>query len=694
MEPGDTCLSTLTPSQHQYFDALHETTLGLLKRLDTETLLRDIVKRAADLMHTEHGYVYLLDPVTARMNIEIALGAFELFAHRPLALGEGIAGHVWESGHPLTVENYSMWGGRLPGDERNMLRAVAGLPLSVNGSITGVIGLAYLDETSRFDDEKQEILYRFAQLASVALEHVTLYESLQKELEERKRIEERLRTMFHIVEQSPVSILITDTSGTIEYANPHFTLLTGYSIEELTGKNPRILKSGQTSDEEYHLLWETILQGNQWSGEFQNKKKNGDLYWEKALISPLRDIQGTITHFIAIKEDISEQKVLENQLRYAQKMEAVGQMAGGVAHDFNNILTAVIGYANIVSMKLPKESDLLSTLAKVISSAERGAELTRGLLAFSRKLANNPIDLDLNQAVSRAEKMMRRSVGGNISISSSLHPEPLLLHADSMQLEQILMHLAQNARDAMPGGGRIRIATSPVCIDNDFIALKGFGVKGNYAELTFTDSGCGIAPELVPRIFEPFFTTKETGKGTGIGLSIVYGIIKKHNGFIICQSRQGEGTTFKIYLPLLKKSSGTIPHPPVPSSTDSGGATILLAEDDQTTREIAVEIMESFGYRVITAADGNEAVEKYLAHRDILRLVILDSIMPGMNGRDVYQKIVSLDLKCPVIFCSGYGDEALEGIPSRTSHLSCLPKPFTPRELLAKTQEALKLAKH
>ena len=675
--------------QNEYLLALHKTTLGLISRLDINNLLKDIIIRAASLMNTEHGYIYLLDPLTDKMTIRVHHGIFATFEHHSLKPGEGMAGHVWANQAPFHVDDYRGWPGRLPDPMRDPLRAVAGIPLTSDGKVIGVIGLAYLDDLNRFDDEKMGILGRFAELASLALDNARLYDTAQKELAERSKAEESLRKFSHIVEQSPISIVITDLQGKIEYANPYSTQVTGYDFHEISGKNPRLMKSGFTSQSEYESLWKTISSGREWRGEFYNRKKNGDYYWELALISPLRNQTGDITHYIAIKEDISDRKKLETQLRHSQKMEAIGQLAGGIAHDFNNILTAIIGYATIMQIKIEPGNPVKTTVDQILSAAERGASLTQGLLAFSRKQVTNPSRVDLNEIVVRVGNLLLRLIGEDIDLKTAQSRQELIVMADSIQIEQVLMNLSTNARDALPDGGTISITTGLVTIDSYFIASQGFGEPGDYALLTFSDNGSGMSEETVKRIFEPFFTTKETGKGTGLGLSIVYGIIKNHNGFITCHSVSGAGTNFRLYLPLTPDA----PAPQVEETKNNplpgGHEVILLAEDDETMRLLTKELLEEFGYMVIATADGSQALEIYREQHPAISLVILDAIMPGMKGLEVYHEIKIINSNAKVLFCSGYSSDIIKKEQGDDQHLHFIAKPFMPKELLMKIRGVL-----
>ncbi len=677
--------------QNEYLQALHETTVGLISRHDVADLLQAIVTRAGNLLGTEHCFVYLKNAAGTEMEMLYQSGIYNRLVHHPIRPGEGVAGRVWNSGEPYNVDDYCLWEGRLTDSDRDQLHSMAGVPLKAGDEVVGVLGLAFVEQGVIFNDEQMDLLARFGELASLALENARLNEESRRELAERKKAEENLRKLSVAVEQSPASIIITDTSGRIEYVNPHFTMLTGYSEDEVVGKSPGILKTGETGPEEYRLLWETIKSGGEWRGEFHNRKKNNELYWEQALIAPIRDEKGVITHFICIKEDITERKQLEYQLRHSQKMEAIGQLAGGIAHDFNNILTAIIGYSSIIQLKLPDDSPLKKSAEQIVATSERGARLTQGLLAFSRKQATNLCIINLNEILNRIQQLLLRLISEDIHLELVLAPQSLPVMADSVQIEQVLMNLTTNARDALPKGGSIVIATEEIRIDNDFILAKGFGKYGKYALLTVTDNGEGMDAEVVKHVFEPFYTTKELGKGTGLGLSIVYGIIKKHNGYITCHSTAGVGTTMRIYLPILTESPASAAPESMTCEPGRQGSddVILVAEDDQVARLLTREILEEFGYSVLEAKDGQEALELFRDNRDRISLVMLDVVMPKLKGREVYDAVRALDPSMKVLFCSGYSEDVVIRQAGFGSGLDYLHKPYTPKELLMKIRKVL-----
>ena len=674
--------------QNEYLAALNETTKGLMSRLDLDNLLAAIINRAGTLMKTSHSYIYLLDQNGDRMTRQSTTGVFNDFFDFEIRTGDGLVGQVWQTGLPISVDDYHAWSGRLPDPAREVLRAMVGVPLKSGDRIVGVIGLAHVEEDRRFGDEEVDILTRFAELASLALDNAQLYAEAQEELQERKRAEEQLRKLSHAVEQSPVSVIITDTTGTIEYVNPKFTETTGFTSAEVTGQTPRLLKSGETPMSEYRRLWDTITAGSEWRGEFHNRKKNGELYWELASISPIRNAEGAITHYIAVKEDITEQKKLETQLRHSQKMEAVGQLAGGIAHDFNNIMTAIIGYASILDMKLDPESPSKSSVKQILFSAKRAANLTQGLLAFSRKQITNPRPVSLNDIVRRVEKILERLIGEDIELTAQLCMTPPIIMADGLQLEQVLMNLATNARDAMPEGGKLTISTEMVKLDDRFVKSHDLAEPGRYTKLSVADTGVGMDGETQKRIFDPFFTTKEVGKGTGLGLSIVYGIIKKHNGAIACYSEPGMGSVFTLFFPAIQEEiRETLPEEA--AAVRGGSETILMAEDDESVRKLTRDLLEEYGYAVMEAVDGEDAVSKFREHEDSIQLLLFDLIMPKKNGKEAYDEIKQLKPGIRVIFSSGYEAEIIQKRGKLSKSLNFLAKPVIPEELLAKIRKVL-----
>jgi signal transduction histidine kinase len=386
--------------------------------------------------------------------------------------------------------------------------------------------------------------------------------------------------------------------------------------------------------------------------------------------------------------DVTERWCMEEQLRQAQKMEAVGQLAGGVAHDFNNILTVVAGYANILKMDLVRESKQLEVVEQIIIAAERAAQLTRGLLAFSRKQAMAPRRANLSEIVQHVEKFLVRVIGEDIQLRTELCPEALPVKVDIGQIEQVLINLAANARDAMDKGGVFTIVTGFHDPDDPFLRSQLCGPRGRYAVVTVSDTGRGMDAETRKRIFEPFFTTKELGKGTGLGMAIVYGIMQQHNGLISVNGSPGAGATFRIYLPIVEDQHSGLCQVMDQAQPKPGTETILVAEDDPSVRDLVEMVLRKFGYQVILAEDGQDVIEKFRANREGIGLILMDIIMPKKNGIEAYAEISRLQPETKVLFTSGYTSDFIQS-RGVDQEVDLIMKPVQPLELLRRVREIL-----
>jgi two-component system, cell cycle sensor histidine kinase and response regulator CckA len=633
----------------------------------------------------------------------------------------------------------------------------------------------------------------------------SLHHSVWRDVTERRRAEAQLHKLSRAVEQSPVSIVITNPEGGIEYVNPKFTQLTGYTLEEVRGNNPRFLKSGETPADEYRRLWSTITRGGEWRGEFHNKKKNGELFWEFASISPIVDEVGRITNFLAVKEDITERKqaedtlrrqaslmdqtydailawdwngpitfwnrgaerlygfsqeealgqlprvllrtatrgifgdqlsvlerdsrwegvldqvtrdgrriqlesrmalvreagrsyvlevnrditdrqLLEEQLRQAQKMEAIGRLAGGVAHDFNNLLGVILGYSSLM-LDTIEDPALRKKLDEIHKAGQRAAGLTRQLLAFSRKQILEPRVLNPNSLIRDVEKMLRRLIGEDIQLETVLDFGLGQVHADPGQMEQVIMNLAVNARDAMPQGGKITIETHNLELD-DLYARQHIAVRpGPFVQIVVSDTGTGMDPATQAHIFEPFFTTKK--EGTGLGLATVYGIVKQSGGNIWVYSEPGKGTTFKIYLPRMDQPADKARNGAPAAHFPAGTETILIVEDAEPVRDIAKEFLELSGYTVLSAAGPSEALDLAARHSAAIHLLLTDVVMPGMSGPQLASRLQSLREGIKVLFMSGYTDTSIAHHGVLDPGKLLIMKPFSRETLTQKVREAL-----
>ena len=417
--------------------------------------------------------------------------------------------------------------------------------------------------------------------------------------------------------------------------------------------------------------------------------KNGQIVHFHCIANvALRDEDGKPVTVIEVSRDITEQKKLEQQLIQAQKMEAVGQLAGGIAHDFNNILTVIVGFANLLQMEISKDDSLQNKISPILSAAKRASELIHALLAFSRKQVMNPKPVNLNQIIKGIERMLSRIIGEDIELSANLADKDVIIMADANQIEQVLMNLAANARDAMAEGGKLTVSTGFMKIDEQYIAEHGYGSEGLYAVISVEDTGHGIDRETKERIFEPFFTTKEVGKGTGLGLAMVYGIIKQHSGYINVYSEPDQGTTFKIYLPLIESEFGNEQAHEI-GLMRKGEETIFVAEDDIQVRNFIKTLLEKHGFKVITAIDGEDAIKVFHENKENIQLVILDTIMPKKNGQEVFIEIMKISPDMKTIFTSGYTADIVFKHGKLKSGMNFIPKPISPHEFLTKIYEVL-----
>ena len=686
--------------------------------------------------------------------------------------------------------------------------------------------------------------------------------------------ESELKKFYRAAEQSPSQLVITDPNGIIEYANPRFCEVTGFSRDEIVGQTPRLFKSGRMSSDFYRTLWKTLLSGIEWQGEFLNRRRDGSLYWERASIAPIKDSDGTITHFVKVAEDVTERKRAEEsqrrslklseaitaanlrfietgslthmasvlldscmtitnspfgmlyellpsgnadvlalclasfdpiseepvfrdiqydirrhghyeanhhpsiffapvsegttvvmnspgdnrwkgcdcplctpalttfvgiplkvgtnvigmlglanrdggypnddiremekygqtcalaiasakaeldrkqareQLRQAQKMEAIGQLAGGIAHDFNNLLTVINGYSTLLLQKITNNDQMRKEVEQILNAGERASTLIRQLLAFGRRQMLEPRLLNINTLIAGLHKILCRLIGENVTLSTKLAVDVGMVKADPSQIEQIIMNLVINARDALERGGTITVETANRYLDRDFVRKNGGSVAGDYVLITVRDTGMGMSEEIIGRIFEPFFTTKEQGYGTGLGLATVYGIVKQSNGYIQVQSVVGMGTEFRVYLPRVAETmnqnmGGDI----LPLTAERGATTglILIVEDERAVLDLSAITLRTHGYDVLTAPGPQEALKLFERFSEKIDLLLTDVMMPSMSGPDMVQIMLAKRPDLKVVFMSGYTDERLSVSDFSEERLTFIMKPFNPASLV------------
>ena len=564
-----------------------------------DELLEEAVNEAEKMTDSRIGFYHFVD--NDQQSLTLQNWSTRTKARFCKALHKGLHYPVAEAGvwadcvrerKPVVHNDYMSLTHRkgLPEGHGEMVRELV-VPVMRGGEIKAILGVG-----------NKPVDYSQHDVAAMSLLAEYLWE-----ITKRKQAEESIRKLSQAIQQSPVSIVITDVAGRIEFVNARFTEVTGYTFAEALGRNPRILKSGETPAEKYGRLWKTISSGGVWQGEFKNRKKNGELFWEYACIAPLRDTDGAITHYVAVKEDITERRALENQLRQSQKMDAVGQLAGGVAHDFNNMLGVIIGYAEMILNKEALNDSLQKYLEKILEAAHRSSEITGQLLAFARKQAIAPRIVDLDDTVEKMLKLLRRVIGEDIDLAWLPGANSWRVKMDAAQIDQILVNLCVNARDAIAGVGKVTIETQKAFFDDAYCAEHQGFFPGEYLMLAVSDNGRGMDKRTIDRIFEPFFTTKGLGEGTGLGLATVYGIVKQNAGFINVYSEPGHGSTFKIYL---RRHAGKTEHDgeESPGAITRGRETILLVEDEIGLLDMVKEMLEKLGYGVLPSSTPKEAI--------------------------------------------------------------------------------------
>jgi PAS domain S-box-containing protein len=500
-------------------------------------------------------------------------------------------------------------------------------------------------------------------------------------IEDQKFIEAKLQRLSTAIEQSPEAIVITDTGGVIQYVNPAFEKISGYSKKEAISQTSHFLQSGQHDAAFYAALWHTISSGQIWQGRFVNKHKNGLLYTEDASISPVRNSSGEISGYVAVKRDITEELQREELFQQSQKMEAVGQLAGGIAHDFNNILQAILGFSEILLSRLQKDSVESRNVDEILKAARRAAELTGQLLAFSRKQPTDRKDLQLNTVIRDSEVLLHMLLGDNTECIFELAPDLMPVYADHNQIVQLIMNLSVNARDAMPDGGRLVIRTENLVFGEQDVLTVQDALPGTYVCMSISDTGYGMNQEVKTHLFEPFFTTKEVGKGTGLGLAVVYGIVKQSKGWIQVFSEEDKGSTFRIGLPASTA-------PTAEQSTEEHEQ-ILLIEDDEDLRTMVIQLLETAGYDVEAAATAEEALALFRQNPNRFDLLFSDIVLPDQSGLEVADTLRAEQPGLPVLLYSSYRSRRDRWDNLEHKNYRFLQKPFSISGLLAAVHEAL-----
>jgi len=537
-----------------------------------------------------------------------------------------------------------------------------------DGHVLGAFGM-YYNHPALPDKQELSDLESAARLAGIVME--------------REQRDESMRKLSSAIEQAGESVVITNRNGIIEYVNPSFTQLTGYSAEEAIGQTPRLLNSGNQSASFYEDMWKTISSGEVWHGKVIDRKKNGSFFPASLTISPVfTQPEGTTghTHYVGIQSDLTRLEDMEHQFHQAQKMEAIGTLVGGIAHDFNNMLAGMTGNLYLAKKRIRDMPEVIQKLDNVEELSMRSADMIQQLLTFARKDRVSIKPIPFTPFIKETLKLLHASVPENIALHEEIYSAALQVKGDSTLLHQVLMNLITNARDAVENveNPRIIVRLDSVHADQSFIGTDSEFAATNYAHLSVEDNGCGIPKKQLEHLFEPFFTTKEQGKGTGLGLAMVFGAVKTHQGFVNVDSREGEGSTFHIYLPLLKREAGGSDLcEDKEVSVQGQGEMILFADDQKQVLETGKEVLESLGYQVRTAINGRQAVELFEAHAGEIDLCILDIIMPVMDGTKAAELVRQIKPHAKIIFSTGY--DKLNR--SDMAHETVISKPFPVEKL-------------
>jgi len=514
-----------------------------------------------------------------------------------------------------------------------------------------------------------------------------------RDISESKEAAKEHTRIMAAVDQLAESVMITDSDGYIVYVNPGFSNITGYSYEEVIGRNTAFLESGMHNEDYYQNIYSVINQGKTWKGRFTNLKKDGITYISEAIISPISDADGTIINIVAVEQDVTEIVENEEALQQSQKMESIGKLAGGVAHDFNNLLMAIMGYVDLCREELDPEHPVYELLNEVTAAAERSVLITKQLLAFARKQTISPEVINLNEEISGMLKLLSTMIGEDVTLNWVPCDEPWMVRIDPGQIDQIMTNLFVNARDAIDGVGNIMIETYRTEVESDYACGDSAGVaKGQYMVIAFSDDGCGMDKNIQSNVFEPFFTTKDIGKGTGLGLATIYGIVGQNDGYVNVYSEPKQGTTFRIYLPLFQgKHINNYDNvkQELSDEVQGGAETILLVEDEKNIRAIASLILEKLGYKVLAADRPESAIIVSNEYDGKIDLLFTDVVMPEQNGHDLAKELEKTRPDMKQLFMSGYTANVILQQDIIEEDVNFLSKPFSRENLASKIREVL-----
>jgi len=673
-------------SEQKRAEALHSALYRITQKISSDDDLQQFYTAVhsivGELMYARNFYIALYDPLTQLLSFPYFEDEGE---SRPAArkLGKGLTEYVLRSGEPLLC-GPDVFDELVERGEVESIGAASldwlGVPLKAGNSTFGVLAVQSYSGSARFSDKDKEILQFVSQQLASAIENKRNEEAL-------RRSEARYRSL---VQSAVYGIYRSSLEGRFFDVNPALMTMLGYdSAEEVLALDP---KSDVFLDpsEQARVMGEFQRGARLDNVEVRWKRKDGSAITVRLSGRVVNSPEETAEVVEIIAEDITERRVLENQFRQAQKMEAVGRLAGGVAHDFNNLLMVISGYTEVLREHTRKSNPMYPKIEAIHQATDRATTLTRQLLAFSRKQLLELKVVDLNVIVEDMERLLRPLIGENIELQTQLTPGLGRTRADAGQIEQVIMNLVVNSKDAMPNGGKITIQSGNAELKHDDLRREYSYINpGEYVVLSVSDTGHGMDKETQLRIFEPFFTTKEKGKGTGLGLSTVYGIIKQSGGYVLVESEVRRGTTFRIYLPRVEDALEPVNSTGASSTQNGGSETVLLVEDEESVRQLVRETLESKGYKVLEADHGEAALDIVSGHAGKIHMLITDVVMPGMSGRDLSAKLCASYPQTKVLYLSGYTEDAIAHEGVLDSGTAFLQKPFTLQMLARKVREVL-----